>query len=169
MQGLYKHNVCPVSTKTLQFDDETLLPPNTKRKAGRPKKARYRSRSKFPDPKDSLITCSLCRRRGHNRKTCLRRTEEEQVQQETQENYERRTQNTGTTEQGTTNTATTQTTTAGITEQATINTATTQTTTPQVARAPSQTDEIEESSEEEEHTVEKNPGNEKHLKNEENY
>ena len=119
----------------------------------------------------------------------MRRTEEEKVRQETQENYERRTQSTGTTEQGRTNTATTQTTTAGTTEQATKNTATTQTTntatteqattntattkttTTQVARAPTQTNGIEESSEEEEHdTVEtKNPGNEKHLKKDENY
>ena len=38
LHGLYKHNACPVSSNTLQFDNETLPPPNLKRKAGRPKK-----------------------------------------------------------------------------------------------------------------------------------
>jgi zinc finger SWIM domain-containing protein 3 len=48
--------------------DSASLPPNVKRKAGRPKTVRIRSRGEM-DEENQLI-CSSCGQKGHNKRTC---------------------------------------------------------------------------------------------------
>ena len=69
LHGLYRPNICPVITDSLEYDGETL-PPLEKKPAGRPKKKRYRRRSIHVDRQKSPIRCSICGKRGHNKKTC---------------------------------------------------------------------------------------------------
>ena len=75
MQVLYKPNICPVVTDTVEFDGKTQ-PPIEKKAAGRPKKKRFRRRSKYVDSKKSPIKCSVCGERGHNAKTCRQKDTE---------------------------------------------------------------------------------------------
>jgi hypothetical protein len=62
----------PVCLETLVPDGETLPPKaSLKRPSGRPKKKRFRKRSKYAyNPEDSNIVCSKCKQRGHNVRTC---------------------------------------------------------------------------------------------------
>ena len=69
LQSLYKPNICPVVSDTLDFDG-TTLPPIEKKGTGRPKKKRYRRRSKHVDISMSTIKCSNCGERGHNKRLC---------------------------------------------------------------------------------------------------
>ena len=73
---LLAFSITPVVVDNLVKDGVTK-PPATgeKRQAGRPKKTRIRSRSKFKS-EDSPVICSLCHERGHNRLTCLARKEQ---------------------------------------------------------------------------------------------
>ena len=76
LQKVYAHSVCPVVTEMLISDNETRPPLCEKRKSGRPQKKRLRSRSQYEDPaRDSVIRCSSCGERGHNKRTCRRRAE----------------------------------------------------------------------------------------------
>ena len=76
---LFKRNIKPVVISTLKADGETSAP-NKRRKnqPGRPKNKRMRYRSKFESAEDSTIACSLCTRRGHNKRRCPYKTEIEQ-------------------------------------------------------------------------------------------
>ncbi|XP_060212113.1 uncharacterized protein LOC132639696 [Lycium barbarum] len=48
---------------------EVVLPPIVKARAGRPQKCRWKGAGES-QPKRAKITCSLCNREGHNRRTC---------------------------------------------------------------------------------------------------
>jgi hypothetical protein len=71
IKSLYGHVILPVSTEDIVFDEITQ-PPLVRPQAGRPRTVRIRSRSEYRE-EDSPVVCSLCRRRGHNRRTCGRR------------------------------------------------------------------------------------------------
>lgn len=69
---LLEFNVVPVCVETIAADGYTLPPiPLTKRTSGRPKKQRFRKRSKWAnEPENSNIRCSECGAPGHNKRTC---------------------------------------------------------------------------------------------------
>ena len=69
LQELYKRNIFPVIVDQIRYDNESKPPP-VRVAAGRPKKKRYRNRTKFIDQSESPIVCSKCGERGHNRRTC---------------------------------------------------------------------------------------------------
>jgi hypothetical protein len=70
-QNLLALNINPVVVDSLVMDNNTNPPEQGgKRQAGRPKKQRICNRSKFANPEESTIVCSLCKERGHNAKTC---------------------------------------------------------------------------------------------------
>ena len=48
--------------------NETVLPPRATKQPGRPKKNRIRVEDR--NRQRRVVTCSNCRRRGHNRKSC---------------------------------------------------------------------------------------------------
>ena len=75
MQTLYTPNICPVVTDTVEFDGKTR-PPQEKNAPGRPKKKRFRRRSRFVDHQKSPIKCSICGNRGHNARTCTNKHKE---------------------------------------------------------------------------------------------
>jgi hypothetical protein len=70
-QELFRKNVNPVIVEMLDSDNITS-PPNTliKRQPGRPKKKRLQMRSRYVNPAESKIKCSICGEAGHNKKTC---------------------------------------------------------------------------------------------------
>ena len=77
LKKLYEPCIAPVVTDLLINDNKTKPPPCEKRRAGRPQKKRLRARSKYQDPKvDSVIRCSECGEKGHNKRTCERRKQE---------------------------------------------------------------------------------------------
>jgi hypothetical protein len=78
LHNIYSKTIVPVVIDTLVKDNKTL-PPNfgNKKQAGRPKKARFRNRTKFANSEESPIICSLCHKRGHNKLTCIARQEKE--------------------------------------------------------------------------------------------
>jgi len=71
---------------SLRFDGETLHP-LAKTQIGRPKKRRFRQRSKFVDSSKSTITCSICGESGHNKRSCqerkknLKQVEEQKIEE----------------------------------------------------------------------------------------
>jgi hypothetical protein len=71
-QELLEVNVVPVCIETIAHDGVTLPPlPCTQRSSGRPKKKRFRKRSKWAhEPENSNIKCSECGLPGHNKRTC---------------------------------------------------------------------------------------------------
>ena len=71
LQGLYRQTIMPVVLDELQYDGETKPPP-VKKSSGRPKVKRYRRRSQYIDPSESIVRCSTCGQKGHNRRTCGR-------------------------------------------------------------------------------------------------
>jgi hypothetical protein len=74
----FKKNVLPVSVDTLAYDRKTKPPFQVKNSVGRPKKhARIRRRGNILCDADSNISCSNCGKRGHNIRTCHRRTQED--------------------------------------------------------------------------------------------
>jgi hypothetical protein len=82
---LWKTNINLVIISTLE-NDPNVLPPTLddtqKRQPGRPVKKRFQPRSKFPNPKDSTITCKKCNQPGQNSKTCeIRKIIEEKKKQ----------------------------------------------------------------------------------------
>lgn len=78
---LLELNVVPVCIETIAPDGITLPPiPCKKRSSGRPKKQRFRKRSRWAlEPEKSNIKCSACGMPGHNNRTCeaRKRMEEE--------------------------------------------------------------------------------------------
>jgi hypothetical protein len=66
----FKNNVLPVCLETIEYDGVTREPSLPKRQSGRPKTKRIRRRSKFVELEESPITCSICGKRGHNRRSC---------------------------------------------------------------------------------------------------
>jgi MULE transposase domain/SWIM zinc finger len=66
----FTKNVFPVCLETIEYDGETKEPKSPRRQAGRPQKKRIRKRSKFVEVEESPVTCSICGKRGHNRRTC---------------------------------------------------------------------------------------------------
>jgi hypothetical protein len=66
----FTKNVFPVCLETIEYDGETKEPKSPRRQAGRPPKKRIRKRSKFIEAEESPVTCSICGKRGHNRRTC---------------------------------------------------------------------------------------------------
>ena len=71
VQNTFRSNVFPVCLETLEYDGVTKEPALPKRQAGRPKTKRIRRRSKFVELKQSPVTCSICGKRGHNRRSCV--------------------------------------------------------------------------------------------------
>ena len=69
LHGLYQPNVHPVITDGLRYDGRTKQP-KVKVSTGRPKVKRIRRRSKFIEPGDSNVSCSNCKQKGHNCRTC---------------------------------------------------------------------------------------------------
>lgn len=68
----YKETIQPMSTldqPNTDFENIEIKPPATKRKAGRPKKNRIPSQQALEGEK-MLYTCSRCKQKGHNRKSC---------------------------------------------------------------------------------------------------
>ena len=67
---LYEDNMFPVCMDNLKHDGVTKPPLVCGRQAGRPRTKRIRRWSEIVDPSASKVQCSLCRRRGHNKRTC---------------------------------------------------------------------------------------------------
>jgi SWIM zinc finger len=75
-QELMKRNIIPVVLDNLEVKkDLTCLPPvSVTKRSGRPATKRLRlGRSRFMNPEESNIICSLCNKRGHNKRTCIAR------------------------------------------------------------------------------------------------
>ena len=70
VHNTFKKNVFPVCLETTVYDGETKEPNLPKRQSGRPRTKRIRKCSKFIESEDSPVKCSICGRRGHNRRTC---------------------------------------------------------------------------------------------------
>ena len=87
-QRIWEFNFYPVVSDNIGLDGTTNPPPVPKRTAGRPKELRFRKRSKCTDPQDSVITCSICKQRGHNKTTCERRRNELALQEKEKNNPE---------------------------------------------------------------------------------
>jgi hypothetical protein len=68
-QELFRENIIPAIVEMIDSDNITN-PPNTltKRQPGRPKKKRLRMLSRYVNPTDSKIKCSICGEGGHNKK-----------------------------------------------------------------------------------------------------
>ena len=66
----FRNNVFPVSLDAIKYDGVTKPPMVSKRQPGRPRTKRIRRRSEYLEPEDSPVTCSICGKRGHNRRTC---------------------------------------------------------------------------------------------------
>jgi len=74
LRRLYASVIVPIDLNYVVPDGYTM-PPEECRKAGRPKSIRFRNASDML-PEDSLISCSLCLGRGHNKRTCVRRAQQ---------------------------------------------------------------------------------------------
>jgi hypothetical protein len=70
LHELYSNNIFPVCIDNLEHDKVTLPPEVRVRSAGRPRIKRVRRRSEYADPADSKVRCSVCKERGHNKRTC---------------------------------------------------------------------------------------------------
>ena len=70
VQSSFTNNIYPVCLETIEHDGETKEPPLPKQQPGRPKTKRLRKRSKYVELEESPIICSICGKRGHNRRTC---------------------------------------------------------------------------------------------------
>ena len=68
VHGLFTRNIVPVVLDSLSFDGERKPPLILHRTAGRPKLKRIRRRSELAE--ESRVSCSICGKRGHNRRTC---------------------------------------------------------------------------------------------------
>ena len=80
---MLKTNIYPVCIEIISPDGSTLPPDASKRRSGRPRRRRIRKRPHSAcDPEESMITCSKCRRRGHNARTCVARRENELLDNE---------------------------------------------------------------------------------------
>lgn len=71
----YAGDILPIPDKSQWFDEvvevsseEDILPPNTRRPPGRPKKKRFRAEDLGKEKR--RFTCSRCNGVGHSRKTC---------------------------------------------------------------------------------------------------
>jgi len=55
-----------------EFDEDTVLPPNTRRPPGRPKKRRIRSSTENDEnaAPQRINRCSRCKQTGHSKRTC---------------------------------------------------------------------------------------------------
>jgi hypothetical protein len=74
---LMKKNINPVIIENLEpVSDMICSPPDiVAKRAGRPTTKLLRlGRSKFKTPEESTIICSICNKRGHNKRTCLARS-----------------------------------------------------------------------------------------------
>lgn len=84
-KDLLSQNIRPVIIESLQYDGKTKYADDNrlKRQRGRPTKKRLRKRSKFTKPQEqSPIVCAACGQRGHNKRTCERRQEEQKQKQQ---------------------------------------------------------------------------------------
>ena len=72
LQCIYDNNIFPGVHDQIWYDGITQPPSVWKKQAGCPKKKWFRKQSKFLDPGDSPIICSLCGKSGHNWTTCPR-------------------------------------------------------------------------------------------------
>lgn len=80
----YNHLMNPINGRDMwpTTDNPILLPPDVQKRVGRPKKARRRGPEE-PEPADPTklgrkgikMTCKLCNKVGHNRRTCKTRAE----------------------------------------------------------------------------------------------
>ena len=86
--SLFKRNFLTVCVDKVEMDTTILAPLFKKRKAGRPKKKRYRKRSRVSTKSNETSTsarCSRCGIAGHNVRTCVARqanAEDEMVRAE---------------------------------------------------------------------------------------
>ena len=70
LQKLYNQSFIPVVSDNIPHDRITNPPPIGQRQPGRPRVKRLRRRHESSDPEVSRITCSRCKNRGHNARTC---------------------------------------------------------------------------------------------------
>jgi hypothetical protein len=64
-------NITPVILDKISIYKYSQPPQNKgKRQAGRPKTGQHRECSKFVIKEHTLIDCSLCNKRGHNKRSC---------------------------------------------------------------------------------------------------
>lgn len=70
LKAAYQATIIPVDISKLK--PSQLLPPSFIPQKGRPKKLRFKSRAELES--NSRIICSLCGKRGHNKRTCFRLT-----------------------------------------------------------------------------------------------
>ena len=70
VQEMYKNNIFPACIDNVKYDGVTRPPAVTKRQSGRPQSNQLCRQSEFLDPEESLIKCSDCGQRGHNKRTC---------------------------------------------------------------------------------------------------
>ena len=88
-RALFSNNFLTVCVDKVEMDTTILAPLFKKRKAGRPKKKRYRKRSRFStksnEASSTSARCSRCGIVGHNVRTCVARqanAEDEMVRAE---------------------------------------------------------------------------------------
>lgn len=66
----------PISEPDINEDNDALLPPDTRRPAGRPKKRHIRH--EVEEEPQRVLKCGRCRAQGHNRATCTNPTQYKQ-------------------------------------------------------------------------------------------
>ena len=83
-KDMLRVNIVPVCMDTITPDGVTLGPrPTSKRGSGRPKKKRIRKRPKWAcKAEESIVRCSRCGKNGHNVRTCERRDDKEDGNEE---------------------------------------------------------------------------------------
>jgi len=77
LQELYKNNIFPVILDGIRYDNRSKPPP-IRVSTGRPKKKRFRTRTKFVESAESPIVCQKCKQGGNNRRTYDRRQRREE-------------------------------------------------------------------------------------------